>query len=104
MRDFMVTTQTSAASNQFFLHCASAKRFKTAVLTCEQDVVGKGRHVYLTITLTNVVIGSYDIDAGEGDNLPTERMTLKFTKIEFNYTPATGGNFSSCWDLSQNAS
>ncbi len=102
MRDFQVTAATSIASNQFLLHCASAKRFKSAVITCEQDNPGKGRHIYLTITLSNVVISSYDIEASPGGNLATERLSLKFTKIEFTFTPIGGGNFSSSWDLSQN--
>src|SRR5438876_1387817 len=53
MRDFQFTTATGAASSQLLLHCAAAKRLKTAVLTCERDH-GASRHIYLTITLTNV--------------------------------------------------
>ena len=34
---------------------------------------------------------------------PSERITLKFSKIEFAYTPETGGNFTTSWDLSLNA-
>src|SRR5436190_13030504 len=101
MRDFQFSAVMSAASNQFLLHCASGKRFKSAVITAEQDTA-KGRHTYLTITLTNVVIGSYDVDGIHGPDLPTERLTLRFTKIEFAYTPPGGGNFTSSWDLSQN--
>jgi type VI secretion system secreted protein Hcp len=107
MRDFQVTAVTSAASSQFLLHCASGKRLKSAIITCEQDSP-KDRHVYLTITLTNVVIGSYDVEASPGASLPVERLTLKFTKIEFAFTPlkpdgTPGGNFTCSWDLSLNA-
>jgi len=102
MRDFHFTAATGAASSQFILHCASAKRLKSAVLTCEHDR-GATRHIYLTITLTNVVIGSYDIDGAADAATPTERITLKFSKIEFAYTPETGGNFTTTWDLSLNA-
>ena len=91
MRDFQFTAATGAASSQFLLHCASAKRLKSAILTCERDQ-GSSRHIYLTITLTNVVIGSYDIDGGAEAAGPMDRITLKFSKIEFAYTPATGGN------------
>src|SRR5882724_10895435 len=62
MRDFQFTAATGAASSQFLLHCASAKRLKSAILTCERDIPGGSRHIYLTITLTSVVIGSFDID------------------------------------------
>jgi type VI secretion system secreted protein Hcp len=101
MRDFEFTMNTGAASAQVLLHCASAKRFKSAVLTCEQDH-GATRHKYLTITFTNVVIGSYEIVGARDSALPTERVTLKFTKIEFAFTPPGGGNFTSSWDLSLN--
>jgi type VI secretion system secreted protein Hcp len=103
MRDFQFTAATGAASSQFLLHCASAKRLKSAILTCEQDH-SNTRHIYLTITLTNVVIGSFDIDGAAEGSVPVDRITLKFSKIEFAYTPVAGGNFTSTWDLSLNAS
>jgi type VI protein secretion system component Hcp len=102
MRDFEFKAATSAASSQFLLHCAAAKRFKSAVITCEQDGP-KGRHTYLTITLSNVVIGSYEIEATPSMSVPTERVTLKFTKIEFTFVPLEGGNFSCSWDLALGA-
>src|SRR5437588_12948604 len=43
MRELEFSAVTSAASAQFFLHCAAAKRIKTAVLTCEQDT-GSAKH------------------------------------------------------------
>jgi type VI secretion system secreted protein Hcp len=101
MRDFQFTAITGAASSQFLLHCAAAKRLKSAILTCEHDH-GSGRHKYLTITLSNVVISSFDIEGSPGANLPLDRITLKFTKLEFAYTPAAGGNFTCSWDLSLN--
>jgi type VI secretion system secreted protein Hcp len=107
MRDFQFTAVTSAASSQFLLYCASAKRIKSAVLTCEQDLK-KGKHIFLTITLSNIVIGSYDIEGSASENRSTDRVTLKFTKIEFLYTPVKpdetpGGNFQATWDLALNS-
>ena len=101
MRDFHFTAVTGAASSQFILHCAAAKRIKTAILTCEQDR-GNSRHKYLTVTLSNVVISSYDIEGSSGTDLPMDRVVLKFTKIEFAFTPVAGGNFSCSWDLTLN--
>jgi type VI secretion system secreted protein Hcp len=102
MRDFELTMVTGAASAQFLLHCASAKRFKSASLTCEQDSASS-RHKYLTITLSNVVVSSFQIDGTNEGNLPMERVTLKFTKLEFALTPVAGGNFTCSWDLSMNS-
>jgi type VI secretion system secreted protein Hcp len=101
MRDVQVTAVTSAASAQLLLHCAAAKRLKSVVLTCEHDT-SAGRHKYLTVTLSNVVISSYDIEGSSDQSHAIERFALKFTKIEFNFTPLGGGNFTSSWDLSLN--
>jgi type VI secretion system secreted protein Hcp len=101
MRDFQFTAVTGAASSQFLLHCAAAKRLKSAILTCEQDH-GNTRFKYLTVTLSNVVISSFDIEGSAEANLPMDRVTLKFTKLEFSYTPVAGGNFTCSWDLSLN--
>src|SRR5690242_1954363 len=64
MRDFEFTATSSTASPQFMVHCAAAKRLKTAIFTCEVDSP-KGRQTYLTITLTNVIISSFDIEDPE---------------------------------------
>jgi len=106
MRDLQFSAVTSSASSQLLIHCAAAKRLKTAIITCEQDHK-KGKHIYLTITLTNVVVGSYDIEGSSSENHCLERVTLKFTKIEFAYTPlkpdgTPGGNFTASWDLALN--
>ena len=72
-------------------------------MSCEHDHKG-GKHTYLTITLSNVVISSYNV-SGAGEEA-VDNITLKFTKIEFTYTPLkdgkTGSNFSCSWDLSLN--
>jgi type VI secretion system secreted protein Hcp len=101
MRDLQFTAVTGAASSQLLLHCAAAKRLKSAILTCEQDR-GNTRHKYLTVTLSNVVISSFDIEGSSGADLPLDRVTLKFTKLEFAFTPLAGGNFTCSWDLSLN--
>ena len=108
MRDLQFSAVTSAASAQLLLHCAAATRLKSAVLTCEQDH-RKGKHTYLTITLSKVVIGSYDVEGSSSENHSMDRVTLKFTKIEFVYTPlkpdgSPGTDFTASWDLSLNAS
>jgi type VI protein secretion system component Hcp len=108
MRDFQFSAVTGAASSQFLLHCASAKRLKSAIITGEKDTPGSSsRHTYLTITLSNVVIGSYDIEGAPGATLPVDRVTLKFTKIEFTFVAlkpdgTPGGNFTCSWDLALN--
>ena len=107
MRDFVFTAGTGAASSQLLLLCAAGKRLKSAVLTCEADA-GKSPQIYLTITLTDVMLASYEIRANPEDAIPLDSFSMKFVKIEFKYVPVTtdgkpGGNFTSSWDLSSNA-
>ena len=106
MRDFAFNAVTGAASSQFLLFCASGKRIKTAILTCEKPE-GKG-DPFLTITLSDVVLASYDIESAPTSSLPMDRVVLRFNKIEFKYVPykqdgTADGNFTSSWDLAQNA-
>ena len=84
MRDLQFEAVSGAASPQLFLYCSSAKRLKSAVLTCDQDKAGS-RHPLLAITLSNVVIGSYEVSASAEGSRPIDRVTLRFTKIEFTY-------------------
>jgi type VI secretion system secreted protein Hcp len=108
MRDFHFTARASSASPLLFVYCAGAKRIKSAVLTCEQDHK-QGKHIYLTITFSNVVVSSYDVEGGSAGDRACDRVTLKFTKIELTYTPikpdgTPGSNFANSWDLSLNSS
>jgi type VI secretion system secreted protein Hcp len=103
MRNFQFSATTGAASAQFFLLCAQAKKLKSVTLSCEHDHKN-GKHTYLTITLSDVRIVAFDIEVSAGQDHAVDRVTLRFTKIEFTYTPlkpdgTPGSNFSCTWDL-----
>jgi type VI secretion system secreted protein Hcp len=108
MRDLQFTAVTNSASSQLLIYCAAAKRIKTAVLTCEFDFKQK-KHIFLTITLSNVVVSGYDVEGSPGSDRTIDRVCLKFTKIEYTYSPikpdgTPGGNFTGTWDLALNSS
>jgi type VI secretion system secreted protein Hcp len=80
--DLHVVKTTDKSSPQLMLACATGKHFPKAVL-----YIRKAGGQSLTITLTDVLISSYQSGGhGAGDQAPLESLTLNFTKIEFQYT------------------
>ena len=78
--DLHVVKTTDKSSPQLMLACATGKHYPKAVL-----YIRKAGGESLTITLTDVLISSYQ-SGGHGDATPLESLTLNFTKIEFQYT------------------
>jgi type VI protein secretion system component Hcp len=81
VHDISITKKIDKSSPLLFKACANGKHFPTVVLTMRK--AGKGQETYLTITLTNVLISSYQT-GGHADQ-PTESLSLNFTKIEYKY-------------------
>jgi type VI secretion system secreted protein Hcp len=82
--DLLVVARTSKASPKLWLACASGQHIKSAVLTCRKP--GKTPFEFLTITLTDVLVSSYEID-GSDEELPLDQVALAFAKVETAYTP-----------------
>lgn len=85
MQDFHFTTSMSKASPKLFESCATGQHIKQAVLTARK--AGGDQQEYLKVTLTDVLISSYQTDASRGDVVPTDSFSLNFAKIEFEYKP-----------------
>jgi type VI secretion system secreted protein Hcp len=103
--DLLVVARTSKASPKLWLACASGQHLKSAVLTCRKP--GKAPFEFLTITLTDVTISSYEID-GSDEELPLDQVALSFAKIETAYTPQDASGkaqppVKAAWDLKKNA-
>ena len=82
MGDLQVSTQTSRASPQLLLACASGKHIKSAVLTGRK--AGKGQAEYLTFSLSDVLVSGYQTGASEAE-APLDSLALSFSKIEVSY-------------------
>ena len=82
MGDLQVNTQTSRASPQLLLACASGKHLKSAVLTGRS--AGKGQTEYLTFSLSDVLVSGYQTGASEAE-APLDSIALSFSKIEVSY-------------------
>jgi type VI secretion system secreted protein Hcp len=106
MQDFNFTASVSKASPQLMLACASGKNLKSAVLSGRRS--GKGQQEFLTFSLSDVLVSSYQTSGAEGgDVVPMDSVSLNFSKIQIEYklqkaTGAGGGSIKAGWDVKQN--
>ena len=85
LQDLHFTARTSKASPLLFVNCAGAARSTSAVLTGRK--VGANPVEYLKITMTDVLISSYQAAGHEADDLPLDQVSLNFGKIQISYIP-----------------
>ncbi|CAN5802874.1 type VI secretion system receptor/chaperone Hcp [soil metagenome] len=83
IHDLTISFRMCSASPKFMEACASGKHFDDAVLTCLR-AAGDQAEKYLEITLTDVMIASYQTGAG-GDEFPVETIGLNFAQIKEEY-------------------
>lgn len=83
VQDLSVSFRQCKASPKFMMHCALGKHFDDAKLTCLK-AAGEGQEKYLEITMTDVIISSYQT-GGSGDDMPIESMSLNFAKVKEEY-------------------
>ena len=122
MQDFHFAMDTSQASPVLMLACATGQHIKLATLTVRK-AGGESRDDFLKITLTDVIVSSFDFGGdssslvpavtpapstkgsggGGGTGVPTEAVSFNFTKIEWTYRrQAADGSVvvaRSGWDL-----
>jgi type VI secretion system secreted protein Hcp len=98
MQDLLFTTKLSKASPRLFLACASGEHFKTALLSASRGSRSK-RVEYLKITLSDVIVSSYQISASAADRPAMDQVSLNFAKIEVENPEA---NIKAGWDVTKN--
>jgi len=102
--DLLLVARTSEASPLLWEACASGKHFPTAVLTSRRG--GKQPLDFLKITLMDVVVTSYDLDAAD-EEPPLDQFTVGYAKIETEFTPVDKSGkpkppVKSGWDIRRN--
>jgi type VI secretion system secreted protein Hcp len=106
IQDLNFTSRISKASPQLMLACASGKHIKTAVLTARRG--GKAQAEFLTITLEDVLVSSYQTAAGgEDESGPLDSISLNFSKIQVEYKEtkpdgSLGTSSKFGWDVNKN--
>jgi type VI secretion system secreted protein Hcp len=93
--DIVVTKSIDRSSPLIAQRCAVGRSIPTATFTFIKGVSSEKSKVYLKYKLTDSLITSYEInDHGGGNTIPTERISLNFAKIEYEYTPGSGSTIN----------
>jgi type VI secretion system secreted protein Hcp len=105
VHDFAFSKYLDKASPKLFAACASGQHFPKAVLTCRK--AGGSQQEYLKVTFTEAIVSNLTNSGHEGSTLPTEQVSLNFSKIEIEYKPQDekgnlGGVIKAGWDLAKN--
>jgi type VI secretion system secreted protein Hcp len=87
MQDIHFTRRLDKASPMLMLACATGQHIPTAKLTCRKSGSDGSQVEYYTITLNDVLVSGVSTGGTSGDPLPTESISLNFTKIEWVYVP-----------------
>jgi type VI secretion system secreted protein Hcp len=104
-QDLHFTSNTSKASPQLMLACASGRHLKYATLTGRKS--GGDRPAdFMHVKIEDVLVSSYN-QAGDRNSGPGDEASLNFAKIEFSFTPqnadgSLGTPVTTGWDLKAN--
>ena len=104
MQDFHFVTTTSKASPKLFLYCASGAHIRSGVLTVRR--AGESQHEFLKVTMSDVLVSSWQ-QSGSGSEVPTDQVSINFSKIEIEFTTqsatgAAGETTRAGWDVKSN--
>lgn len=84
MQDFHFVMKINKASPKLMLACANGEHIKKAVLTCRK--AGKDQQEFLLVTMSDLLVSSYQTGgSGHGDIVPTDQISMNFSKIELEY-------------------
>ena len=105
MQDFHFAMKANKSSPKLFLACANGEHIKSAVLTCRK--AGKEQQEFLKWTFTDLLVSSYQTGGSSGDLIPTDQISMNFTKIETSYKVQNadgtlGAEFKAGYDLKKN--
>jgi type VI secretion system secreted protein Hcp len=108
IEDFSVVKRVDAASPELVRALLDGRSIKSAVFVLQKAGGSKGGTEMIKITLENVQITDIKV-SGNGTDVPTESVSLKFGKLTYDYTPidAKGGKgpvISVTWDIAKNKS
>jgi len=105
MQDFSFVMTANKASPLLMFACANGEHIKSALLTCRK--AGKEQQEYLKIKLYDLLVSSYQTGGSSGAVVPTESISLNFSKVEHEYYPQKADGSLDAkvlkhWDLKTN--
>ena len=83
LKDFRFVMTVNKASPKLALACAQGDHIKTAVLTCRK--AGMQQQEYLKYSFWDLMVTSYETTGDPQTPLPTDQITLAFTKYQVDY-------------------
>ena len=96
VQDFSFTMKVDKASPKLMLACATGERLQTLQFAIARpDAGGAGATDYYVVTLTNVLVSSYQTGGaatppGATPESPTASVSFNFQKIKWDYIAADG--------------
>jgi type VI secretion system secreted protein Hcp len=85
MQDFNFVMRVNKASPKLMLACATGEHIKSAILTCRK--AGGEQQEYMKVSMSDILVSSYQTGGSAGDTIPTDQIALNFAKLEFEYKP-----------------
>ena len=101
--DMTFTKSMDSASSPLFSYCNTGQHKELVILTVHREQ--QPFENYIQIVMYDVRCTSYRVGSG-GEDVPTENVTLNFSKIEFEYKPqkedgSEGDKVEMGWDLTK---
>jgi len=105
VQDIHFTKHVDKSSPNLFINCCSGKSIPTAILTVRK--AGEKPQEYMTFTLSDVIVSSFNHKGGDGDELPVETVSFTFSKIKYEYKPQSadgtlGATVAKTYDVKAN--
>lgn len=106
MQDFHFVMKINKSSPKLMLACATGEHIKKATLTCRK--AGKEQQEFLKVTFSDLIVSSFQTGgSGHSDVVPTDQISLNYSKIEFEYKEqkpdgSLGGAVKAGYDLKIN--
>lgn len=85
--DFHFTMLMNNASPKLMLACSNGEHIGKAVAVARK--AGKTPQEYLKITMSDILMSSYQTGGSSGSDIPQESVSFNFAKIEFEYKEQT---------------
>ena len=82
--DLTFQHEMDKASPVLLLACSTGKHYPDATFTARKS--GGDQQEYLTVKLSDVIVTSVSVGHGNG-SVPSESITLQFSKVELEYKP-----------------
>jgi len=84
MQDFHFVMKVNKASPKLLLACATGQHIKQGILTCRK--AGGTQQDFLVVTMSDLLVSSFQTGgSGHSDIVPTDQISLNFSKIEMEY-------------------